>query len=45
MKQQFLFFLALTIGGILTAGLIAAAVFVTFTIGDSILVGVEAMKQ
>lgn len=45
MKQQILFFLALTLGGIITAGLITMVVFVTFAIGDSILIGVEAIKQ
>lgn len=44
MKQQALFYLALALGGIVTAGLISMAVFVTFAIGDSILIGVEALK-
>jgi hypothetical protein len=44
MKQLILYYLALTLGGIASAAIIALIVFVTFTIGDNVIIGMESMK-
>jgi hypothetical protein len=44
MKQMILYYLALTLGSIASAAIIALIVFVTFSIGDNVIIGLESMK-